>query len=71
MAIKGFVTIATGNEFFKRLAHNLKRSYDYQHQSERYPWAVLTDKNDDLLSVFDKIIILPNAFMAFRPACYK
>ncbi len=65
MAIKGFVTIATGNEFFKRLAHNLKRSYDYQHQSERYPWAVLTDKNDDLLSVFDKIIILPNASCSY------
>ncbi len=65
MAIKGFITIATGNKYFKRLAHNLKRSYDYQHQSERYPWAILTDKNDDLLSAFDKIIILPNASCSY------
>ena len=63
--MKGFVTLATGNIRFKKLAHNLKRSYDYQNQGVTYPWAVVTDKYDDLLSIFDKIVILPHATCSY------
>lgn len=65
MQEKGFVTIATGDDRFMRLAYDLKKSYDYQHQDIKYPWAILTDKRDDYLSIFEKVVILPHATCSY------
>ena len=59
---RGFVTIATGkNSLFTQLAFNLKRTYDYQSQSKRFPWAVITDHEEEEWRVFEKIIHLDDA----------
>lgn len=59
---RGFVTIATGkNNSFAQLAFNLKRTYDFQPQSKRYPWAIITDYDDNKWKIFDKTVILHNA----------
>ncbi len=62
---KGFVTIATGNDSFIKLAIHLKQSYDFQGQSIKYPWAIITDKENKLLNIFDRIIILKDATQSY------
>ena len=65
MIMKGFITIATGDYRFKKLAYNLKKSYDLQYQATRYPWAIITDNPEQIFSVFEKIVILPHATCSY------
>ncbi len=54
---KGFVTIATGNERYYRMAINLLRSYR-QNCKEPMPFAVIADRENEYTDEFDDVVIL-------------
>lgn len=56
---KGFITVATGNEEYYRLARNLLHSYHYFCRNP-LPFAVLTDKKNEWISEFDDVILFRN-----------
>jgi len=54
---RGFVTIATGNERYFKLACNLL--YSYKHFSkDPYPFAIITDRENEYTQKFDKTIVI-------------
>lgn len=56
---KGFITVATGNEEYYRLARNLLHSYHF-FCKEQLPFAVLTDQENEWTAEFDDIILFQN-----------
>lgn len=56
---KGFITVATGNEEYYRLARNLLHSYHF-FCKEQLPFAVLTDQKNEWTAEFDDIILFQN-----------
>lgn len=61
---KGFITIATGNERYYRIALNLLRSYRFTAK-EPLPFAVLCDEENEYTAEFDDVIVLPNATRSY------
>ena len=57
--MKGFITIATGNEDYYKLAYNLLMSYKKIGKG-KYSFAILCDRENSYTKVFDKVIILNN-----------
>ena len=57
---RGFVTIATGNPWYYRLALNLLHSYRL-HSSNKYPFAIICDKENKVTKEFDDVIVMDNA----------
>lgn len=55
---KGFITIATGNEEYYKLALNLLHSYRMFCKTP-LPFAILTDKRNTYIDGFDDIIVFP------------
>lgn len=56
---KGFITIATGNEEYYRLASNLLHSYRY-FCKEPLPFAILCDRENTFTDEFDDVILFEN-----------
>lgn len=56
---RGFLTIATGDERYYRLARNLLHSYRL-HCSNPYPFALLADRKNSIASEFDQVIVMDN-----------
>lgn len=61
---KGFITIATGNERYYRIALNLLRSYRFAAK-EPLPFAVLCDEENEYTAEFDDVIVLPHATRSY------
>ena len=57
---RGFCTIATGNEYYFKMAKNLLLSY-LLHAKVRFPFAIIADKENAYTCLFDKVIILKNS----------
>ena len=57
---KGFVTVATGNSKYYKMAHNLLLSYK-DNNSEGIPFAIITDIENEYTKDFDDVIIMKNA----------
>lgn len=57
---KGFITLATGEERYFKMALNLLKSYRL-FSVEPLPFAILTDHHNQYTEEFDKVIILENA----------
>lgn len=55
---KGFLTIATGNEEYYKIASNLLRSY-HMFCKTPLPFAILADKKNRYTERFDDVIIFP------------
>lgn len=53
---RGFVTIATGNERYYRIAYNLLCSYRFH--AGGYPFAIICDRENEYTAAFDKIILM-------------
>lgn len=68
MKEKGFVTLAVGNTAYFRMASNLLDSYLFHtSESNRLPFAILTDKENEYTSRFDDVVLvdsLPASYMA-------
>lgn len=56
---KGFITVATGTKEYYSLAKNLLDSYLYFCDSP-LPFSIITDKGNQMIDGFDKVIILDN-----------
>lgn len=54
---KGFVSIATGDDRYYRMARNLLRSYR-QNCSQPVPFAIIADKKNKYTEEFDDVVIL-------------
>ena len=57
---RGFVTIATGTERYFDIARNLLWSYR-QFASEKYPFAIICDRENEYTAEFDDVILLKEA----------
>lgn len=57
---KGFITIATGDERYFKMAVNLLKSYRLFSENP-LPFAILTDKRNQYTELFDEVIILEKA----------
>lgn len=57
MSTRGFVTIATGNEKYYELAHNLLLSYR-KYASDCTPFALICDRHTPETKSFDQVIIM-------------
>ena len=58
---KGFVTIATGQERYYKLARNLLHSYRL-FAKDPFPFAIISDRENEYTSEFDKVIVISDAF---------
>ncbi len=56
----GFITIATGDEQYYRMAVNLLRSYRY-FTGSALPFAVLADRENEYTAEFDDVRLFPEA----------
>lgn len=61
---KGFVTIATGNEDYYHLAHNLLLSYKY-FTKKPLPFALLCDRENEYTSDFDQVVLIEKPYRSF------
>lgn len=57
--IKGFVTVATGDIWYYKLARNLLRSY--RLFNSKYPFAIICDRENEYTTEFDDVVIIENA----------
>ena len=60
MMTRGFVTIATGEERYFNIARNLLWSYR-QFASEKYPFAIICDRENEYTAEFDDVILFKEA----------
>ena len=58
---RGFITVATGSEHYFNLAENLIKSYRLFNKDSRFPFAVITEKENLHTDLFDDVIIVENA----------
>ena len=62
---RGFLTIATGDEHYYRLAANLLLSYRL-HCGTPFPFAILADRENHFTDLFDKTVLLSSAHGSYR-----
>jgi hypothetical protein len=60
MKTRGFVTLATGDAHYRKLAANLLRSYRL-HTENPLPFALVTDREGPDTDAFDHVILRPGA----------
>lgn len=66
MGTKGFVTIAAGDVKYYKLAKNLLMSYRYHTpENERYPFAVITNKENEYTELFDQVVVIPDLELSY------
>lgn len=61
---RGFITIATGNEKYYRLAQNLLLSYKLFCEHPM-PFAIMCDRENDITAQFDQVVLLEHPLNAF------
>lgn len=64
MESHGFFTIATDDEQYYKMAHNLLRSYRHFTKNP-LPFAILCDRENEYTSGFDDVRIIPNAHRSY------
>ena len=57
---KGFVTMATGDERYYKMAVNLLNSYRY-FTKKPYKFAIISDQKNEYTDQFDDVVIIENA----------
>ena len=61
---KGFITIATGKEYYYKLAANLVQSYRF-HTTEPLPFAIIAEEENEYTSIFDDVIVTKDSRHSF------
>lgn len=61
---RGFVTIATGNIQYFKIAANLLASYRYQ-ADEKMPFAIICDRENQYTDLFDDVVILDKVYHSY------
>lgn len=62
---KGFVTIATGQERYYKLARNLLHSYRL-FAKDPFPFAIISDRENEYTSEFNKVIVISDASNSYN-----
>ena len=62
--LRGFFTVATGDEKYYKFAHNLLLSY--RLHNSKYPFAILCDRENEYTKDFDQVVILNNVKKNFQ-----
>lgn len=62
--MKGFVTIATGDDKYYKMAVNLLLSYRH-FTKDPFPFAIISDRENEFTRLFDKVVILPTPHRSF------
>ncbi len=62
--IRGFITIATGNKYYCRLAANLLLSYRY-FSRDPLPFAIIAEEENEYTALFDDVILLKDSTRSF------
>lgn len=62
--MRGFVTLAVGDEKYYKLAVNLLKSYKH-NTKERFPFAIIADRENQYTRLFDKTILLKDASCSY------
>lgn len=57
--MRGYVTLAVGDEKYYKLAVNLLKSYRL-HTDETLPFAIVCDRENKYTKMFDKTVIIKN-----------
>lgn len=66
---RGFITIATGNLYYSKLAENLLLSYRY-HSINPMPFAVLVSEENQYTELFDDVVVVENPYKTFMDKFY-
>lgn len=61
---RGFITLATGKEYYSYLAANLLLSYRY-HTKKPMPFAIITEEENEYTDLFDDVIIVKDTKRSF------
>lgn len=61
---KGFITIATGNEQYYRIARNLLRSYRFNSPAP-LPFAIICDEKNEYTAEFDDVCVYEHATRSY------
>ncbi|MBQ1382375.1 MAG: hypothetical protein IIY73_00535 [Solobacterium sp.] len=61
---KGFITIATGDEQYYRIAYNLLLSYR-AFSKDPVPFALLCDRENEYTAQFDQVIIMEHPYRSY------
>ena len=56
--MRGFVTLATGDEYYYKMASNMLRSYKLKNKENAFPFAILCDRENEYTKEFDDVIII-------------
>ena len=67
---RGFVTIATGNEKYYKLAFNLLCSYRLHCVDDRIPFAIICDEENIYTKAFDHVVLMDNSQKSFMDKLY-
>lgn len=62
--MRGFVTLAVGNEKYYKLAANLLKSYKY-NTTNPVPFAIIADRVNEYTQLFDKTVLLREASCSY------
>lgn len=62
--MQGFVTIATGNERYFRMAANLLKSYRLSTKEPK-PFCIIADKKNHYTELFDDVIVIENVTRSY------
>ncbi len=65
LVTRGFVTIATGDDWYYQIAVNLLDSYRYTTKNP-LPFAIIADHENEMTRKFDKTIILDNPTCSYN-----
>lgn len=64
MPTRGFVTIATGNEKYYKLAVQLLHSYR-KHAKDNMPFAIICDRETEETREFDQTVLMDQAYYSY------
>ena len=64
MINRGFITIATGDIHYYRIAANLLKSYRYWTKNP-FPFAIICDEENEYTNLFDKVILKKDVTKSF------
>ena len=62
--MRGFVTLAVGDEKYYKLATNLLNSYKYNTKNFM-PFAIIADRCNEYTEKFDKVVLLERATYSY------
>ena len=68
--MRGFITLAVGEQKYYELARNLLKSYKF-HTKDPMPFAIVCDRENEITRLFDIAVILENSSYSYMDKMCK